>query len=136
MIQSKVVKPVLFLLCVTGLLMSAVKSVSASSQSTIEYALPRLVKIFGAGGVKNLYGYSTGFLVSPQGHIATIWSPVLDTDRLSVVLHDGRKFEAEVLGAEPHLDLAIIKLKSERELNLPCFDYKEKVTAGPGTRIL
>ncbi|MCA9021896.1 MAG: serine protease [Planctomycetaceae bacterium] len=136
MIQHNVFKPVLFCLCLAGLLLSASGRASASSQSTIQYALPRLVKIFGAGGVKNLYGYSTGFLVSPEGHIATIWSPVLDTDRLSVVLHDGRKFEAEVLGAEPHLDLAVLKLKSEREINLPYFDYKEKVTAGPGTRIL
>ncbi|MFK7777417.1 MAG: S1C family serine protease [Gimesia sp.] len=111
-------------------------SAQASSQSTIKYALPRLVKIFGAGGVKNLYGYSTGFLVSPEGHIATIWSPVLDTDKLSVVLHDGRRFEAEVLGAEPHLDLAIIKLKSEDQLKLPYFDYQHKVVAGAGTRIL
>tara|TARA_R110002095_G_scaffold94422_3_gene82279 strand:+ start:73096 stop:74103 length:1008 start_codon:yes stop_codon:yes gene_type:complete len=123
-------------LCLTGSLLAVPLTAQASSQSTIKYALPRLVKIFGAGGVKNLYGYSTGFLVSPEGHIATIWSPVLDTDRLSVVLHDGRKFDAEVLGAEPHLDLAIIKLKSDRELNLPYFDYHEKAIAGPGTRIL
>lgn len=136
MIKQKTVKFVLVYLCLIGSLLAVPLTSQASSQSTIKYALPRIVKIFGAGGVKNLYGYSTGFLVSPEGHIATIWSPVLDTDRLSVVLHDGRKFEAEVLGAEPHLDLAIIKLKSERELNLPCFDYREKTIAGPGTRIL
>ncbi|QDT41169.1 Putative serine protease HtrA [Gimesia alba] len=136
MIKQKTVKSVLVYLCLVGSVLAVPLTSQASSQSTIKYALPRIVKIFGAGGVKNLYGYSTGFLVSPEGHIATIWSPVLDTDRLSVVLHDGRKFEAEVLGAEPHLDLAIIKLKSERELNLPCFHYREKTIAGPGTRIL
>jgi len=135
-IQINKVKHIFVCLCLLGSVLAVPPAAQASSQSTIKYALPRLVKIFGAGGVKNLYGYSTGFLVSPEGHIATIWSPVLDTDRLSVVLHDGRKFEAEVLGAEPHLDLAIIKLKSERELNLPYFDYHDKVIAGPGTRIL
>jgi serine protease Do len=135
-IKQYTVKSVFVCLCLIGSVLSAPLTAQASSQSTIKYALPRLVKIFGAGGVKNLYGYSTGFLVSPEGHIATIWSPVLDTDRLSVVLHDGRKFEAEVLGAEPHLDLAIIKLKSERKLDLPYFDYREKTVAGPGTRIL
>tara|TARA_R110002095_G_scaffold149659_4_gene129360 strand:+ start:704 stop:1750 length:1047 start_codon:yes stop_codon:yes gene_type:complete len=135
-IQNNKVKHVFVCLCLLGSVLAVPLTAKASSQSTIKYALPRLVKIFGAGGVKNLYGYSTGFLVSPEGHIATIWSPVLDTDRLSVVLHDGRKFDAEVLGAEPHLDLAIIKLKSERELNLPYFDYHDQVKAGPGTRIL
>lgn len=136
MIKQNAAKSIFVCLFLIGTVLAVPISARASSQSTIKYALPRMVKIFGAGGVKNLYGYSTGFLVSPEGHIATIWSPVLDTDRLSVVLHDGRKFEADVLGAEPHLDLAIIKLKSDRELNLPYFDYHEKTIAGPGTRIL
>ncbi len=134
--QAKLIKPVLICIYLLGALLVPVHRLDASSRETIQYALPRLVKIFGAGGVKNLYGYSSGFLVSPEGHIATIWSPVLDTDQLSVVLHDGRRYEAEVLGAEPHLDLAIIKLKSERDLNLPYFNYEEKATAGAGTRIL
>jgi len=134
--KANTVKFACICLCLIGAVLSVPFSAQASSQSTIQHALPRLVKIFGAGGVKNLYGYSTGFLVSPQGHIATIWSPVLDTDRLSVVLHDGRRFEAEILGAEPHLDLAIIKLKSEHELKLPYFDYQQKDIASAGTRIL
>ncbi len=134
--KENTVKSAFVCLCLITSALTVPLSAQASSQATIQHALPRLVKIFGAGGVKNLYGYSTGFLVSPQGHIATIWSPVLDTDRLSVVLHDGRRFEAEVLGAEPHLDLAIIKLKSEHELKLPYFDYQHKTIAGAGTRIL
>ncbi|MEQ9071343.1 MAG: serine protease, partial [Gimesia chilikensis] len=85
--QAKLIKPVLICICLLGALLVPVHRLDASSRETIQYALPRLVKIFGAGGVKNLYGYSSGFLVSPEGHIATIWSPVLDTDQLSVVLH-------------------------------------------------
>lgn len=135
-IKTRLLHSVLLFYCLLAATVALPASAEASSRSTISYALPRLVKIFGAGGLKNLYGYSTGFLVSPEGHIATIWSPVLDTDQLSVVLNDGRRFEAEVLGAEPHLDLAIIKLKSDRELNLPFFNYQENVKASAGTRIL
>lgn len=135
-VKGNTVRSVFVYLCLISFIFVVPCPAQASSQSTIKYALPRMVKIFGAGGVKNLYGYSTGFLVSAEGHIATIWSPVLDTDRLSVVLNDGRRFEAEVLGAEPHLDLAVIRLKSDRELNLPYFDFREKVIAAPGTRIL
>jgi len=93
----------------------------------------RMVKIFGAGGVRGLYAYSTGFLVSPQGHIVTVWSHVLDDETVSVVLHDGRKYQGRVLGAEPQLDVAVLKIEAD---DLPAFDLDKAVTAGAGTRVL
>jgi serine protease Do len=108
-----------------------------STDKTITATLPKIVKIFGAGGVKNLHAYGSGFLVSPEGHIATVWSHVLDTnsDDVTVVLADGRRFEAQILGAEPQLDLAVLKLNAEG-LELPYFDLDKQVgTASAGTRI-
>jgi serine protease Do len=93
----------------------------------------RMVKIFGAGRVRNLHAYSTGFLVSAQGHIVTIWNHVLDEQEVTVVLHDGRRVEGKIVGAEPQLDLAVLKIEAD---DLPCFDLDEAVTAGPGARVL
>src|SRR4051812_3034368 len=110
----------------------------ASAQSTreaIENTQPKIVKLFGAGGLKNLAAYGTGIIISPEGHIATVWSHVLDTDQLTVVLHDGRKFRAAVLGAEPQLDLAVLKLEADN-LQLPYFDLADSATADPGARVL
>ncbi len=106
-----------------------------SSRETISHVLPRIVKIFGAGGIRSLHSYSTGFLVSPEGHIVTIWSHVLDADEVTVVLNDGRRFGAKVLGAEPPLELAVLKI-DEDGLDLPYFDIEQAGDAGPGTRIL
>jgi serine protease Do len=106
-----------------------------SSQDTIETTLPRIVKIYGAGGLRHLKSYSTGFLISSTGHVATVWSHVLDTGEVSVVLDDGRRFEAEVLGAEPQLDLAVLKLNSDN-LELAHFDLSKAASASVGTRIL
>ncbi len=100
---------------------------------TIVETSRRVVKIFGAGGVKGLYGYSTGFLVSPHGHIATVWSHVLDGPSATVVLHDGRKFEARVLGAEPQLDLAVLKIDAD---DLPCFDLAVARDVAAGSSVL
>lgn len=104
-----------------------------STSQTIDAVTPRMVKIYGAGGFKGLYPYGTGFLVSPQGHIATVWSHILDADSVTVVLHDGRKFEGKVVGAEPALDLAVLKIEGE---NLPHFDLQQAANAGIGTRVL
>ncbi len=105
-----------------------------TSLDTIDAVAPKLVKIFGAGGRKNLYAYGSGFLVSPQGHIATVWSHILDGDAVTVVLHDGRRFMGTIVGAEPSMDLAILKIDAE---DLPHFDLTQETgEAGPGASVL
>ena len=99
----------------------------------IDAVQQRVVKIYGAGGIANLHAYGTGFLVSPEGHIATVWSHVLDGDVVTVVLDDGRRFYGKVLGAEPQLDLALVKIDGA---DLPHFDLQPASAAGPGTRVL
>lgn len=94
---------------------------------------PRIVKIFGAGGLANLEAYGTGFLVSAEGHIVTVWSHVLDGEVVTVVLWDGRRFYGQVQGAVPELDLALVKIDAE---GLPHFDLEQAAAAGPGTRVL
>lgn len=109
-----------------------------STSETVEYILPRTVKIFGAGGLQKLASYGTGFLVSKDGHIVTVWSHVLDPDEVSIVLDDGRRFPAKVLGAEPPLDLAVLKIDApDRELDLPHFNLDTEIgTASAGARVL
>lgn len=68
------------------------------------------VKIYGAGG-GGLVAYQSGFLVSPEGHIATAWSHVLDVEPV-VVLDDGRRFNATIVGFEPRLELAVLKIEA------------------------
>ncbi len=104
-----------------------------STTQTIAEISPKVVKIFGAGGGKNLYAYGTGFLVSPQGHIVTVWSHILDSDTVAIVLNDGRRYEGKVVGFEPPLDLAVLKIEAE---GLPYFDLSLATGAGPGARVL
>jgi serine protease Do len=106
-----------------------------SGAETIRETMPKLVKIFGAGKLRNLHGYSSGFLITKGGHIATVWNHVLDADEVTVVLADGRRYEAKLVNAEPQLDLAVIKIQADG-LNLPHFDLKKAASAGPGTRVL
>lgn len=127
-------------LCVCGLallasLLSPSRSKATGLPETIDGIQRRVVKIYGAGGLRNLAAYGTGFLVTPEGHIATVWSHVLDADEVTVVLHDGRRFAAKIVNAEPQLDLAIIKI--DRDLSdLPHFSASDNAQAMPGTRVL
>src|SRR5258708_7584997 len=129
-----IMKLVSIALTLAGCLLAAPAARAAEpGEKVIDHVSRRVAKIFGAGGLRGLYAYSTGFLVSPQGHIVTVWSHVLDDQAVTVVLHDGRKFEGKILGAEPQLDLAVLKLDGD---DFPYFDLDEAAGAGVGTRVL
>jgi len=93
----------------------------------------KMVKIYGAGGLKGLEAYQSGFLISGNGHILTVWSYVLDTDYITIVLDDGRKFEGKIVGADPRLEMAVLKIDSQE---LDHFSLSKSVTLKPGARIL
>jgi S1-C subfamily serine protease len=101
----------------------------------IRSAQSKVVKIYGAGGLKQMEAYQTGILISSEGHVLTVLSYVLDTDDLAVILDDGRKFTGEILGTDPLRELAVVKL-AEVEEPLPYFDLKQSPTAEVGDRTL
>ena len=98
----------------------------------------KLVKLFGSGGFRGIANYGTGILVSPDGHILTVASQMLDTSELSVHLSDGRRMQAVVVVIEPELDVALVKIKVEGKkpdeptgLDLPYFDFAGRGEAPP-----
>ena len=104
-----------------------------SFAGVIEANQPRMVKIYGAGGVSGLEPYQSGFLISASGHVLTVWSYVLDTDYITATLDDGRRFEAKLVGGDPRLELAVLKIEAE---DLPHFDLATAVPAQAGSRVL
>jgi serine protease Do len=106
---------------------------SSSFARAVAEVQPKIVKIFGSGGVRGLADYQSGFLISADGYVLTAWSHVLDTDDVTVVLDDGRKFAGKLIGADPRLELAVLKIEAAE---LPFFDLSKPVPAGEGTRVL
>jgi S1-C subfamily serine protease len=115
------------------LLPACASSASAGIFDTIEQVQPKMVKIYGAGGFRGMEAYQSGMLISPDGHILTAYSYVLDTDYITVVLADGRKLDAKLLGADPRLEIAVLKVQGAK---LPYFDLDKAIRAAEGTRIL
>ena len=113
----------------------ATSSVDAqgSFAQIVDQVQPKIVKIFGAGGLRGLEAYQSGFLISGEGHILTVWSYVLDSDVVTVYLNDGRKFQAEVVGMDPRTEIAVLKIDGE---DLPHFNLDEAVPLEAGSRVL
>lgn len=97
----------------------------------------KMVKLFGSGGFRTLVDYGTGIVVSPEGHVLTVFNHLLDTPDLRVHMADGRRLNAKFLVAEPQLDVALLKI--ENVSGLPYFDIEEaakKDLVPPGTGVL
>lgn len=56
-------------------------------------------------------GLGSGAIVSSEGHIITNHHVVAGVDEIQVTTHDGEKYEAELIGSEPNVDIAVLKIK-------------------------
>ncbi len=59
-------------------------------------------------------GLGSGVIVSPEGHVLTNNHVIEDADDIEVILTDGRKAAAQVIGTDPETDLALLKIGLDR----------------------
>ena len=52
-------------------------------------------------------GFGSGFIISQDGYILTNNHVVADATKLSVELKNGEKYDADVVGTDPSIDLAL-----------------------------
>ncbi|MBM4005242.1 MAG: serine protease [Planctomycetes bacterium] len=128
---------VIFAICLPAIVLGgpAMLQANPSLADAVTGVQPKVVKIYGAGGIQGLEAYQSGFLISADGHILTTWSYVLDTadDSVGVTLSDGRRFEARVVGNDPRLEIAVLKIDAR---DLPYFALDQAVEIAAGARVL
>lgn len=61
-------------------------------------------------------GEGSGFIISEDGYVLTNHHVVENADEIEVGLSDGSEFDAEVVGTDPSIDLALLKLNSDEPL--------------------
>jgi serine protease Do len=107
---------------------------AASFATVARRVQPKIVKIYGAGGVRGLEHYQSGILISGKGHVLTVASYVLDSDEVDVVLDDGRRFTAQQVASDPLTEIAVLKFDPGKD-EVPHFNLSATATAEPGTRV-
>lgn len=75
-------------------------------------------------------GQGSGFFINDSGHILTNHHIVKGQEYFRAVLHDGREFEAKLVGSDPFSDLAVLKIDYPGKTPFLRFADSEKVKAG------
>ena len=102
------------LAAMSGGLVAAARAGSPSLARVTTEVGPKVVKIYGSGGIRGLESYQSGVLISADGYVLTVWSYVLDSeDYLFVVLDDGQRFQAKLVNHDPRLEIAVLKIDAE-----------------------
>ena len=72
----------------------------------------------------------SGFFIDKDGYIVTNNHVIENADKIEVILKDEKRFEAEIVGRDANTDLALIKIKPER--NLPVLQFGDSDTLKVG----
>ncbi|XXY52402.1 Do family serine endopeptidase [Sorangium sp. So ce269] len=72
----------------------------------------------------------TGFIIDPSGYVVTNEHVIHDASGVRVRLADEREFEAEVVGRDPKLDLALLHLKGANGLPVAPLGSSEQLRVG------
>jgi serine protease Do len=72
----------------------------------------------------------SGFIIDPEGIVITNNHVIADANEITVILQDGQKLKAELLGKDPKVDVAVLRVKPDKPLKAVKFGESEKMRVG------
>ena len=75
-------------------------------------------------------GSGSGFVIDRQGFILTNYHVIQDADRITVTLADGRALKADVVGTDPAIDVALIKVTGAGALDAAVLGDSDELRVG------
>jgi len=72
----------------------------------------------------------SGFIIDPSGIVVTNNHVISEADEVTVILNDGTRLKAEILGRDTKVDLALLRVKPEKPLTAVQFGDSDKLRLG------
>jgi len=104
----------------------------------VQQAAPAVVNIYSAqytsfASQPKLNDLGSGVIMTSNGHILTNYHVIDKAQIIKVLLRDGRKYDAEVIGLDQVTDLALLKIDAS---NLPVIPQEPQLKAQVGDIVL
>lgn len=84
----------------------------------------------GGNPPRKVNSLGSGFIIDASGIVVTNNHVIADADEINVILNDGTKIRAEVMGRDKKTDLAVLKFKPEKPLVAVKFGDSDKLRLG------
>lgn len=75
-------------------------------------------------------GSGSGFVIDPDGYILTNYHVIASAERINVTLADGRAFRGEVVGTDPAIDVALLKITGASNLQPVALGDSDELRVG------
>lgn len=72
----------------------------------------------------------SGFVIDPSGIVITNNHVIGDSNDITVIFNDGRRLKAEVVGKDPKIDVAVLRVKSDTPLKYVRFGDSDRARIG------
>lgn len=72
----------------------------------------------------------SGFIIDPSGIVVTNNHVIADANEITVILTDGTRLKAELVGRDTKVDLAVLRVKSDKPLKAVKFGDSDKARLG------
>jgi serine protease Do len=72
----------------------------------------------------------SGFVIDPSGIVITNNHVIADANEVTVILTDGQKLKAELIGKDQKVDVAVLRVKPEKPLKAVKFGDSDKARVG------
>lgn len=93
----------------------------------------RTVKVVGTSLRDSVEGFETGIFISQSGDVLTVFTRLMDSPNLRVVLSDNRSFPAKLLGTDPKSQISYLRTTAT---NVPFFELsRESSPPKPGDSV-
>jgi len=79
---------------------------------------------------RDVKGIGTGMIIDASGNILTNYHVAGGATKLEVLLADGEKYTARLIGGDPKTDLAVIRIDAKKQLPYLSFGNSDKVEVG------
>jgi serine protease Do len=79
---------------------------------------------------RRINSLGSGFIIDPSGIVVTNNHVIADADEITVILNDGTKLKAELIGKDTKSDLAVLRVHSDRPLRAVKFGDSDRMRLG------
>jgi serine protease Do len=81
-------------------------------------------------GSRRVNSLGSGFIIDANGIVVTNNHVISDADEINVILNDGTRLKAELLGKDQKTDVALLKVKPDKPLTAVKFGDSERLRLG------